>query len=342
MADSYKAAGVDIDAANHSVDLIKKWVQKTRRTEVISDIGGFGGFFALNPTKYREPVLVSGTDGVGTKLKIAHMMGIHDTVGIDLVAMCVNDILVHGAEPLFFLDYIAVGKLEPTVIEALVKGVSTGCVQAGCALIGGETAEMPGFYKENEYDLAGFAVGAVERSEIISGDQVKEGDLVIGLPSSGVHSNGYSLVRKVLLEKAGYELDQYIDDFQKTMGEELLTPTRIYVKTVLGLLECAGVNGMAHITGGGIIENLQRILPSGLGAVIDSDSIDVPSVFKMVQQLGQVEKAEMFRTFNMGIGFVLVISPHYYDNVVKYLQGQGEKPVVIGRINSSEREVVIK
>lgn len=342
MADSYKDAGVDIDAANHSVDLIRKWVQKTRRTEVMADIGGFGGFFALNPTKYREPVLVSGTDGVGTKLRIAHMMGVHDTVGIDLVAMCVNDILVHGAEPLFFLDYIAVGKLQPQTIEALVKGVSEGCIQAGCALIGGETAEMPGFYKEKEYDMAGFAVGAVERSNIINGDQIKDGDLVIGLPSSGVHSNGYSLVRHVLLEKAGLKLEQYFDEFNKTLGEELLIPTRIYVKTILGLLGTAEVAGMAHITGGGIIENLQRILPPGLGAEIDSSTIQVNPIFNLVEKLGQVEKAEMFRTFNMGIGFVIVISPHYHDKVLKYLQDQGENPIVIGRIISSQQGVAVK
>ena len=342
MGNSYKEAGVDIDAANHSVDLIKKWVQQTRRPEVMADIGGFGGFFALNMAKYREPVLVSGTDGVGTKLKIAHLMGVHDTVGIDLVAMCVNDILVHGAEPLFFLDYIAVGKLQPNVVEALVKGVSAGCVQAGCALIGGETAEMPGFYKNDEYDLAGFAVGAVERSAIINGEKIKDGDLVIGLPSSGVHSNGYSLVRKVLLEKAGLKLEQYIDDFQKTLGEELLTPTRIYVKTIMGLVENVPVNGMAHITGGGITENLQRILPVGLGAVIDASAIEVKPVFQLVQRLGQVEKAEMFRTFNMGIGFTIVVSSQYHDKVVKYLRDRGEKPIVIGRISSSEQGVVVK
>lgn len=339
---SYKQAGVDIDAANQSVDLIKQWVQKTRRPEVMADIGGFGGFFALDMAKYREPVLVSGTDGVGTKLKIAHMMGVHDTVGIDLVAMCVNDILVHGAEPLFFLDYIAVGKLQPGVIEALVKGVSAGCVQAGCALIGGETAEMPGFYQEDEYDLAGFAVGAVDRSEIINGDQVADGDLVVGLPSSGVHSNGYSLVRKVLLEKAGLKLDQYIEELHKTLGEELITPTRIYVKSILGLLDNVAVHGMAHITGGGIVENLQRILPLGLGAVVDSTAIEVKPVFKMIERLGQVEKAEMFRTFNMGIGFVMVISPQQHDKAVKYLQEQGEKPIVIGRISSTEQGVLIK
>lgn len=342
MANNYKDAGVNIDAANHSVDLIKKWVQKTRRPEVMADIGGFGGLFALDTTKYREPVLISGTDGVGTKLKIAHMMGIHDTVGIDLVAMCVNDILVHGAEPLFFLDYIAVGKLRPEIIEAIVKGVSAGCVQAGCALIGGETAEMPGFYKEEEYDLAGFAVGAVERSGIITGEKVQDGDLVVGLPSSGVHSNGYSLVRKVLLEKAGFKLNQYMDEFQKTLGEELLTPTRIYVKTVLGLLENTQVHGMAHITGGGIIENLERILPAGLGAVIDSSAIEVKPVFRLIENIGQVEQSEMFRTFNMGIGYTLVISPQHHDKALKYLQDQGEKPIVIGRISSSEQGVVVK
>ncbi len=338
---TYKKAGVDIDAANHSVDLIKKWVSRTKRPEVLADIGSFGGFFALNNQKYQEPILVSGTDGVGTKLRIAQLMGIHHTVGIDLVAMCVNDILVHGAEPLFFLDYIAIGKLQPEQVEALVQGVSEGCVQAGCALIGGETAEMPGFYKEDEYDLAGFTVGVVDKAKLINGDAIEDGDVLIGLPSSGIHSNGYSLVRKVLLEEAGLKLEDHIDELGKTLGEELLTPTHIYVKSVLALLEEVPVKGMAHITGGGIAENLQRSVPSGLGAEIDSAAIDVPAVFKLIQRLGKVPSEDMFRTFNMGIGFIIAVSPQQLDNALKCLRVKGEKPIIIGKITSEQPKVVI-
>lgn len=339
---SYKKAGVDIDAANDSVNLIKKWVGRTKRPEVLADIGSFGGFFALDTKKYKEPVLVSGTDGVGTKLKIAQMMDVHDTVGVDLVAMCVNDILVHGAEPLFFLDYIAVGKLFPEKVEALVKGVSEGCLQAGASLIGGETAEMPGFYDEEEYDLAGFAVGVVERSRLIDGSNIKDGDILIGLPSSGIHSNGYSLVRKVLLESAGLKLDQYNDELGKTLGEELISPTRIYVKPVLELLEEVEINGMSHITGGGITENLQRVLPEGLGARINAEALEIPAIFKLIQELGQVKTEEMFRTFNMGIGFILVVSPHYLDKALKCLRIKEEKCIVIGEISAGETGVVIR
>lgn len=311
------------------------------RPEVLTDIGSFGGLFALDMGKYKEPVLVSGTDGVGTKLKIAQMTGISDTVGIDLVAMCVNDILVHGAEPLFFLDYIAVGKLKPDHIEDLVKGVSQGCVEAGCALIGGETAEMPGLYAEDEYDLAGFAVGVVERSRIIDGSKIKDKDIIIALPSSGLHSNGYSLVRKVM-EKAGMSLDDEPQGLGKPLGKELLTPTRIYVKTVLSLLEQVEVKGMAHITGGGLIENLQRILPSGLGALIEEEKIPVPAIFNLLQDLGGIPQGEMYRTFNMGIGFVLVLAPENCPQALKHLQDRGEKPIIIGSISAGETGVVIK
>lgn len=339
---SYKDAGVDIDAANQSVEMIKKWVGMTKRPEVLADIGSFGGFFALDNSKYREPILVSGTDGVGTKLKIAQLMGVHDSVGIDLVAMCVNDILVHGAEPLFFLDYIALGKLEPVLVEGLVKGVSQGCLQAGCALIGGETAEMPGFYREDEYDLAGFAVGAVERSRLINGSTIKDGDLLIGLPSSGLHSNGYSLARKVLLEKAGLKLDSYVEELGKTLGEVLITPTRIYVKTILALLEEVEINGMAHITGGGIGENLQRILPAGIGAVIEATAINTPPIFDLIAELGKVPQEEMFRTFNMGIGFILAISPQQSDKVLGHLHAKKEKPIVIGKVSRDIEGVIIR
>lgn len=337
----YKKAGVDIDAANQSVEMIKKWVNRTRRPEVLDEIGSFGGLFAL-PTGYREPVLVSGTDGVGTKLKIAQKMNQHDTVGIDLVAMCVNDILVHGAEPLFFLDYIALGKLEPGLVEDLVKGVSEGCLQAGCALIGGETAEMPGFYAEDEYDLAGFAVGVAEKSEVINGRTIQDGDVLVGLPSTGVHSNGFSLVRKVLLEKAGLKLDQHIPELGRTLGEELITPTRIYVKTIQSLIKEIPVHGMAHITGGGIPENLQRVLPEGLGAVIDTQTWEVPPVFKLVQDLGGVPREDMFRTFNMGIGFILVIAPDQLDKALKCLRAKEEKYIVLGKVRNDTRGVVIK
>ncbi|PKM76531.1 MAG: phosphoribosylformylglycinamidine cyclo-ligase [Firmicutes bacterium HGW-Firmicutes-15] len=339
---SYKEAGVDIDAANESVDLIKKWTNRTKRSEVLSDIGSFGGLFALNSGKYQEPVLVSGTDGVGTKLKIAQMLGAHDTVGIDLVAMCVNDILAHGAEPLFFLDYIALGKLQPDMVEKLVKGVSEGCLQAGCALIGGETAEMPGFYKEDEYDLAGFAVGVVERSRLINGVTIQDGDILVGLASSGIHSNGYSLVRKVLLEKAELRLDQELDELGHTLGEELITPTRIYVKSVLSLLDEVEIHGMAHITGGGLAENLQRIMPAGIGAEINTTFLETPAIFKLIARLGKVPQEEMYRTFNMGIGYVLVIPPHHLDKALKHLRVKGEKAIVIGEVNSREPRVIIK
>lgn len=339
---TYKDAGVDIDAAKQSVDMIKKWVGMTSRPEVLAEIGSFGGLFALDTARYKEPVLVSGTDGVGTKLIIAQMAGVSDTVGIDLVAMCVNDILVHGAEPLFFMDYIAVGQLKPELIESLVKGVSQGCLQAGCALIGGETAEMPGLYEQDEYDLAGFAVGVAERSKIIDGKRINDQDVIIALPSSGIHSNGYSLVRKVFFEKAGLKIDDYLEELGKTLGEELLTPTRIYVKMVLALLEEVEVNGMAHITGGGLAENIQRILPDGVGAVIETSQIEIPPIFKLLQTLGQIPKEEMYRTFNMGVGYVLVIAPDKVSLALKHLRDKGEKPIIIGRISSQEKGVVLK
>lgn len=326
----YKQAGVDIDAATRSVDLLKKWVGRTRRPEVLADIGSFGGFFALDNKKYREPVLVSGTDGVGTKLKVAQMMKVHDTVGIDLVAMCVNDILVHGAEPLFFLDYIALGKLEPELVEALVKGISEGCLQAGCSLIGGETAEMPGFYEDDKYDLAGFAVGVVERSRLLDGKDVKAGDVVVALPSSGLHSNGYSLAREALLTRGGLNLDQAVEELGCTVGEELLRPTRIYVKTIHKLLEKVEVRAMAHITGGGIIENLARVLPAGLGALIEGKALSRPPVFDLIARCGKVSLPEMYRTFNMGLGFAVLVSPDRVDEALGLLADLGEKAAVAG------------
>ncbi|MFA7078763.1 MAG: phosphoribosylformylglycinamidine cyclo-ligase [Syntrophomonas sp.] len=339
---TYKRAGVDIDAANKSVEMIKKWVDRTRRPEVLDGIGSFGGLFALNAQKYKEPVLVSGTDGVGTKLKIAQLGGVYETVGIDLVAMCVNDILTHGAEPLFFLDYLALGKLQPVMVEDLVKGVSAGCLQAGCALVGGETAEMPGFYDEDEFDMAGFTVGVVERSRLIDGSAIREDDVLVGLKSSGLHSNGYSLVRKVLLEEAGMKLDDEVEELGQTLGEALLTPTRIYVQPILALLNEIEIRGMAHITGGGIAENLQRILPAGLGAEIDLAALETPAIFALIARLGHVSREEMLRTFNMGIGFILVIAADKVNELLIHLRMEGETPVVIGKINSGEAKVIIR
>ena len=338
---SYKTAGVDIEAASRSVEMIKTWVDRTRRPEVMTGIGLFGGMFAFDVHKYQEPVLVSGTDGVGTKLRIAQMMQVHDTVGIDLVAMCVNDVLCHGAEPLFFLDYIGLGKLEPALVEALVKGVSAGCVEAGCALIGGETAEMPGFYADDEYDLAGFVVGAVECSRLINGSQIEAGDMIIGLPSSGIHSNGFSLVRKVLLEKAGLKLNDYAPELGHTWGEELLTPTRIYVKSILPLVQEFDIKGIAHITGGGLPENMERIVPQGLQAVIESSSIKSQPIYEIIQAKGAIEKREMFKTFNMGIGLAIVVSTRYYDKVLESLKAAGEKPQLIGKIEAGNEGVII-
>ncbi|HBJ81453.1 phosphoribosylformylglycinamidine cyclo-ligase, partial [Pseudothermotoga sp.] len=285
MGFTYKDSGVDIDAADLSVQMIKRYAGQTHIDGVLGDIGNFGAFFQLGDS-LRQPVLVSGADGVGTKLKVAFMMDKHDTVGIDCVAMCVNDILVHGARPLFFLDYIAVGKLIPEKISQIVKGIAEGCTQAGCALIGGETAQMPDMYKEEEYDLAGFAVGVVEREKLLDGSKIKQRDAVIGLASNGLHSNGFSLVRKVLLGKM--KVDEYISDLKKTLGEELLTPTKIYVRTVLDVLNDK-IHGMAHITGGGLLENLPRILPEGLEFRIDKNSWEVPVIFKIIQRLGKID-----------------------------------------------------
>ncbi|NLM52911.1 MAG: phosphoribosylformylglycinamidine cyclo-ligase [Firmicutes bacterium] len=333
MAYTYKDAGVDIDAGNQAVELMKKHVRSTMRPEVLTDIGGFGGLFALNTT-YKEPVLVSGTDGVGTKLKIAFLLDRHDTIGQDAVAMCVNDIVVQGAEPLFFLDYLAVGKLNPEQVAEIISGVAAGCRLAGCALIGGETAEMPGFYAEGEYDLAGFAVGVVERSQLIDGSKVQEKDVLIGLAASGLHSNGFSLARKVFFHKANWKPDAYIAEFGKTLGEELLTPTRIYVKGILSLLQEVQINGMAHITGGGLVENVPRCLPQGLGAVIETKAWTVPPVFQVLEKLGAIERQEMYRTFNMGIGFVLVVRPDAADKAVTLLQSLGETPYLLGEVVS--------
>lgn len=336
---TYADAGVDIDAGNKAVHLMRDAVRSTFRPEVLAEIGSFGGFFALNNGKYQEPVLVAGTDGVGTKLRVAMMMDRHDTIGIDAVAMCVNDILVQGAEPLFFLDYLAVGRLVPEKVAAIVSGVAEGCRQAGCALIGGETAEMPGFYGPEEYDLAGFAVGVVERCRIVDGGKITAGDVLIGLPSSGLHSNGYSLARKVLLEAAGFKADTYLDQLGRTVGEEMLEPTRIYVKAVLPLLEKFDIKGMAHITGGGLTENIIRVLPEGTGITIKLGTWDIPPVFDLIREMGSIEELEMLRTFNMGIGLVAILAASQAEAIRAELSARGESSCLIGEVIKGRKEV---
>ncbi|MCM3667295.1 phosphoribosylformylglycinamidine cyclo-ligase [Mesobacillus subterraneus] len=336
MANAYKQAGVDIEAGYEAVERIKKHVQRTVRPGVMGALGGFGGMFDLSSLGMKEPVLVSGTDGVGTKLMLAFMMDRHDTIGIDAVAMCVNDIVVQGAEPLYFLDYIACGKAEPEKIEAIVKGIADGCEQAGCALVGGETAEMPGMYSAEEYDLAGFAVGACEKTDILTGKQIKEGDVLIGLASSGIHSNGYSLVRKVFFEQAGWDLDRHVEEFGCTLGEELLKPTRIYVKSVLAAIKQFEVKGLAHITGGGFIENIPRMLPEGLGAEIEEGSWEIPQVFKTLESLGGIERLDMYNIFNMGIGMVAAVDRAVAQDVLRLFNESGEKAAVIGTVTGTE------
>ena len=338
---TYRDAGVDIDAGNLSVKLIKDSVKATYRPEVLGDLGGFGGLFAMS-TKYKEPVLVSGTDGVGTKLRLAFILDKHDTIGQDAVAMCVNDILVQGAEPLFFLDYLAVGKLEPEQVADVVKGVANACKESGCALIGGETAEMAGFYAEGEYDIAGFAVGAVEKSKIITSEKVKAGDVILGLPSSGVHSNGYSLVRKIVFDVKGFKGDEYIDELGKTIGEELLTPTRLYPKSCLPLIEKFDIHGMVHVTGGGYYENIPRALPEDMGAEIDATSWPVPPIFNMLKEWGNVDWHEMYRTFNMGIGMIIIASADEAEKIKADLQARNEAVYEIGKVTQGSHEVIVK
>lgn len=334
----YKSAGVDVEAGYESVKLMKNDVKRTFRPEVLTDIGGFGGLFALNKEKYEEPVLISGTDGVGTKLKVAFMMDKHDTVGIDAVAMCVNDIVCGGAEPLFFLDYIALGKNRPEKVAQIVKGVADGCVMSGCSLVGGETAEMPGFYPENEYDIAGFAVGIVDRKKIIDGKSIKEGDALIGLPSSGLHSNGFSLVRK-LLNLTEEKLAKPIQQLGTTLGEELIKPTRIYVKTILQLKELFPIKGICHITGGGFIENIPRMIPEGLRVKIHRGVWPVPPIFSLLQTIGSITDESIYNTFNMGIGMVLAVDHSLVVDVLKQLESMGEKAYVIGEIVKGEAGV---
>ena len=337
---NYKEAGVDVEAGYKAVDLMKSHVKKTIRPEVLADIGGFGGLFSLEGMKYEKPVLVSGTDGVGTKLKIAFLMDKHDTVGIDCVAMCANDVACSGAQPLFFLDYIALGKLIPEKVEQIVKGVADGCIQAGCALIGGETAEMPGFYPENEYDLAGFVVGIADKDKLVTGESIKHKDILIGLASSGIHSNGYSLVRKVFNINDDV-LGEYSNMLGKPLGMELLTPTRIYVKTILALIKKYNIKGIAHITGGGFIENIPRMLPDGVKAVIHKGTWPIHPVFKLIQEKGEIPEKDMFNTFNMGIGMVLAVPAEIAPFVVAEANNHGEKAYIIGEIVKGEEKIEI-
>ncbi len=337
---TYRDAGVDIDAGDALVEAIKPIAGATRRPGLLAGVGGFGAMFEIPPGQYREPVLVSSTDGVGTKLKVAIDLKRHDTIGIDLVAMCVNDIVVQGAEPLFFLDYYATGKLDNNIAQQVIRGIGEGCRQAGCALVGGETAEMPGMYGEGDYDLAGFTVGVVEKSKIIDGSLVKPNDTLIGIASSGAHSNGYSLIRKIIkLRKA--KLDQPLNG--RPLGETLLAPTRIYVKPLLSLLNQLSVHAAAHITGGGLPGNVPRVLPSGVRAVIDSRAWKRPAIFDWLQEMGGIEDFEMYRTFNCGIGMVLVLDAADAEQALKLLQATGESAAIIGHIepHAGEDQVVI-
>ena len=338
MGTTYKDAGVDIEAGDAFVERIKPHAKATIRPEVVSGVGGFGGLFALPPGKYKEPVLVAGTDGVGTKLKLAFMAGRHATVGIDLVAMSVNDVLTCGAEPLFFLDYFATGRLEVDAAVDVVKGIAEGCGQAGCTLLGGETAEMPGFYARGEYDLAGFCVAVVERSAIIDGKSIRPGDAVIGLPSSGIHSNGYSLARRVLLDDAKLPMDEAPEGFDRPLADVLLEPTRIYVKDVLALQQAVKVKGMAHITGSGIPGNLPRCLPDGTKAVLDEKTWERPAVFGLIQRLGNVARDEMYNTFNMGLGFCIVLDRADVARALEVLRARGVDAREVGRIEAGQGE----
>jgi phosphoribosylformylglycinamidine cyclo-ligase len=338
MSITYKDAGVDINEGNETVNRIKPLAKSTFRPEVLSDIGSFSAFFSINKNKYNEPVLVSSTDGVGTKLKLAFMSGTHNTVGIDLVAMVVNDIIVSGAEPLFFLDYFACGKLSADTAEQVISGIANGCKEAGCALIGGETAELPGFYQENEYDLAGFGVGIADKEKVIDGSRITIGDVIIGIESSGFHSNGYSLVRKVFFDVHKYKIDQYVEELGKTIIEELLTPTRIYVKPILNLMKHYQIKGLAHITGGGFLENIPRILPPQAKAVINKQSWEIPPVFKLIQKLGNIEEREMLRTFNCGIGMVAVVGKENVDDTISFLNSMKMKAHILGEIKRKEAD----
>jgi phosphoribosylformylglycinamidine cyclo-ligase len=342
---TYKEAGVDIDKQNQLIKSIKSIIKNTHGPEVIGGIGGFAGLFRLDTSNFKEPILVSSTDGVGTKLKIALMADNHESIGIDLVAMVVNDLIVDGAHPLFFLDYLATGKLDVERGKVIISGIAKGCKEAGCALIGGETAEMPGMYNEDEYDLAGFGVGVVDADKVIDGSGISARDVLIGLHSSGIHSNGFSLVRKLLFDRAKLNIDDYIDDLGKPLGEELLTPTRIYVKSMLNIMRTFEIKGIVHITGGGFIDNIPRIMSGRSTVVIQRNSWEVPPVFSFMQDIGKIEDIEMFRTFNMGIGLVLIVSEKDADDVMLRLKGLKEPAEIIGYVKSrkkGEEQVILE
>ena len=338
----YKKAGVDIEAGYKSVELMKKYVKGTMRPEVMGGLGGFSGAFSAAAFKdMEEPILLSGTDGVGTKLKLAFLLDKHDTVGIDCVAMCVNDVACAGGEPLFFLDYIACGKNVPEKIATIVSGVAEGCKQSGSALVGGETAEMPGFYPEDEYDMAGFAVGVVDKKDLITGEKLEAGDVLIGMASSGVHSNGFSLVRKVF-EMTKESLNTYYDELGKTLGEALIAPTKIYVKALKSVKEAGvTVKACSHITGGGFYENVPRLLKAGMRAVIRKDSYEVPAIFKMLAKQGEIEETMMYNTFNMGIGMIVAVDPADVDKTMEAMRAAGETPYVIGHVEAGEKGVTL-
>ena len=337
---TYRDSGVDIDEGNRAVDLIKNKIKGTYDNNVIGDLGNFSGLYSLKDfMSMEEPVLLSSTDGVGTKLKLAQMLNIHNTVGIDLVAMCVNDLICQGAKPLFFLDYIATGNLVPEKIDDIVSGIVEGCKQAGCALIGGETAEMPGMYSKEDYDLAGFSVGIADKNKIISGQNVKAGDTLIGIASSGIHSNGYSFIRKIFLEEYKYELDQYIEELEMTLGEALLVPTKIYVKLVMNLIKKYDLKAIAHITGGGVIENIPRVIPKGLGIDINKNSWEKPAIFKMIEEFNSIDEIELHKSFNMGIGLVIVVDSDKSEEITKFINEGEEKAFIIGEVVDSHEGV---
>lgn len=340
MPINYKDAGVDVANGQKEVELIKKLVEKTQSENVLSKLGGFSGLFSLENLNIKNPVLVSGTDGVGTKVMLAQMMDKHDTIGIDCVAMCVNDILCQGAKPLFFLDYIACGKLVPEKMEKIVKGVADGCLQANASLIGGETAEMPGLYKENDYDLAGFCVGIVDKEKIITGEKIKKGDHIFGLKSSGIHSNGYSLVRKIVLEKEKLSLDEKIEGLDTSLGEELLKPTKIYVKEILALLEKIEINGLSHITGGGFYENIPRMIPDGLCAKIDVRNIPLPKIFSLLEKWGELDKKDMYETFNMGVGLVFAVDKNDIEKVKEIIDE--DELLDLGEVIENDEKINLK
>ena len=337
---TYEDAGVDVHRGYQAVEKIKSHVKRTQSKNVLTDIGGFAGLFSLDLDGIPNPVLVSGTDGVGTKLKLAFELDKHDTIGIDCVAMCVNDIICQGAKPLFFLDYVATGKIAPEHIEQIVKGIADGCAESQCSLIGGETAEMPGFYQDGEYDLAGFVVGVVDRAKIITGTSIEKGDVIIGLPSNGVHSNGYSLIRK-LIEVDDVELSEYDEALGETYGEALLKPTKLYVKAIQAAQAAVTIQGIAHITGGGFIENIPRLLPEGLAADIDTTTISKPPIYTWIEKISRLDKKELYNTFNMGIGMIVVVREEDADQALKSLQEAGEKAVMIGKIVEDSRGIIL-